>query len=305
MSLKSKLSKIHAHLKTNITPLITAAHEAGSVVAIQEFIKKLNENYSSDLSKAMDFTYLKEGIGTVIDGIKMTANNHRIMDGGHTLTESLDRAFELGQENGWSNVESFTEWAKAYFTDLSSSAGMPAVPMADFIYGFLRNTLGLSEETARDIVTINGEEAFQSLFSGTITVLAIVFAWNSKDKETFSRSVGAIGVTSLMSLNPVSLVMTIAALGIGYNSKMIERKTILNSGAVSAAAFAISAIIPGPIIVGAIPAVVFSIYANKKMKDVDIEKTLKAVIEAIRSPEFKERLAEVSKLFPDVTKKAA
>ena len=83
------------------------------------------------------------------------------MDGGHDFFSTIEKAQEIGNQNGWDSMETFQEWAKSYFTDLSSNAGMPVFgKLSDEIYGFLIS-INIDEETARDFVTVNGPEALE------------------------------------------------------------------------------------------------------------------------------------------------
>src|SRR5690606_18215391 len=100
------------------------------------------------VSKAMDRGFITERL------TGLTPNNHRILDGGHDFFSSIDRAREVGAKNGWDNEEVFNQWAQAYFTDLSSPAGVPLFgKLSDDFYKLLKS-IGVSDKEAADFVTI-------------------------------------------------------------------------------------------------------------------------------------------------------
>ncbi len=278
-AIKEKYSKVS-------TTAAALSADLSQFAADSPFIQSMNENFTSAVSKAMDSDYIGN-IGELVEGIKMSANNHRILEGGHTVSESLSRAFEVGEKEGLSNMETFVEWAKAYVTDLSSNAGMPLSSASDEIYGFLRN-IGVSEQAARDLVTINGTEALEAMLSGSIAAVALVFAWKTKDKEAFSKSIGALGLGAVVGINPVSLMVVVVALAIGYN-KVLAKEGVKRGALLSGVAMTTSALIPGPLLLGAIPALVLTIYINKHLdKNVPLKDQAQKLIVFLKSKEFKE-----------------
>jgi hypothetical protein len=174
-SLDSLIAKTKELSKGAWTGAIVTANQFSDWAATTEWMDSINKTYTNAITKAMDAGY-KIGAKDLETGLDMSANNHRILDGGHTLSESFKRATEHVESEGGSAVEGYLEWAKAYISDLSSTAGMPA-PFAEEIYGFLRRLPGIDESTARDFVTVNGQEAMDALFGGTITLLAVVFEY--------------------------------------------------------------------------------------------------------------------------------
>ncbi len=223
--------------------------------------------------------------------VKLMPSNHRILDGGHDLFSSIDRAQELGAQNGWSNMETFEQWAKSYFTDLSSTAGMPIFgKMSDEIYKFMRDTMGISEETARDFVTVNGQEALESIFAGTISAMGLYFAWKKEDKDAFSKIAGSILLTGAIAMNPVVIAVAVVAIAIGFQ-KMVKPQAIAKGAFITGSSMLISFLIPGPIILGLVPAMVVGYYLNKKMgKDFNFAEFFKSNYAYIRSDEFKQRI---------------
>jgi len=282
--------------------------DMSKAISQSDFVSKIN-TYKSEVSKAMD-SGLDLGSIDPETGLKMSLNNHRILDGGHGFFESINKAQEVGVEQGWSPIETFGEWSKSYFSDLSSPAGMPVFDgLTDNAYAFLRN-IGIDDTTARDLVTINGQEAIESIVGGSFATIALVFAWKNEDKENFSRAIGALGLGSLIAVNPVVMVIVLAALGLGYNS-LVCKKAVERGAVVTGVAMGTSMLIPGPILLGVIPAIVLAVYVNKKMgKDFDFTGELKRIYEILKTQEGRAKVVEsldkiIENLHTRVAKKAA
>lgn len=279
--------KVSSKLKNYWATTVVAGSDASHWIAQTDWMKSFNENYASAVSKAMDSEY-KVGAIDIETGLKMSANNHRILDDGHTVTESLKRAMEVGEQSGQTAMDSFTEWAKAYLTDLSSTAGMPVVPFGDDVYAILR-ALQVPDELARDLVTMNGQEAVEALLGGTIASVALIFSWKDEDKERFSNCLGSIGVGSLVAMNPATALIVVVGLAIGYNKQLVNKDGIYRGGLTSLTALSVSLIIPGPLLLGAIPAFVISCYVNKKLdRNIPVKDQMAALLAYLRSEEFKQ-----------------
>ena len=148
-NLKEKVSRTVDHTISSTSEI---AHNISTNIADANWFRHIN-TYTSELSKAMDAKFLHDGISKA-----MVPSNHRIFDGGHDILSTIERAKHLATEHHWSELHTFQEWAKSYFTDLSSPAGMPALgKMTEPIYTFLRSH-GVKEATARHLVTVNGQE---------------------------------------------------------------------------------------------------------------------------------------------------
>jgi hypothetical protein len=264
-----------------ISGLAIITERASHYISESVIFKSLND-YSSEVSKELDAKFIMNGITKI-----MTPANHRIMDQGHDFLETITRAKEVGEQNGWDNLTIFQEWAKAYFTDLSSNAGMPIFgKYSDEMYSFLRK-IGFEEELARDFVTINGQETTEALLGATAAAMALFFSWKKSDKEAFSKTVGAILCSGAITLNPASISVAVIALAFGFN-RLVCKETIAKGAISTSAGILLSASIPGPALLGAIPALTLSIYLSRKMgKDFrPVEFSLK-LFETLKSEEFR------------------
>jgi hypothetical protein len=286
------------------TSMAVLTNEISTAVSQADWFKGLNE-YTSEISKSMDANFLKDGISKV-----MTPSNHRIMDGGHDFFSTINKAQELGEQNGWDSMETFQEWAQSYFTDLSSSAGMPIFgKLTDEIYTFLR-AMNIDEANARDFVTVNGQEALEAIMGGAIAAVALAFAWKKEDKEAFSKAIGCIVCSGALTMNPASIIVAVIALAFGYN-KLVCKETVARSAITSGVGLFVSAVIPGPILLGLIPAIIASVYVSKKMgKDFKPVEMSTNLYNLVRSEEFRKTCMELytelrGKIITVVEKEAA
>lgn len=274
-------SKATQFSKDSLVTITALSEDVTTQIAGSAWFKSFNE-FSSEVSKSMDAGFLKEKMTGI-----MTPTNHRILDGGHDFFASIQKARDIGEQNDWSAAQTFEEWAKAYFTDMSSSAGVPIFgKLSDDIYHYLKE-LGISDKEAADFVCINGQEALESLLAGTVSAVSLIFAWKAKDKEAFSKSIGFILVSGVSTMTPAALIVAIVALAFGYNT-LVCKESIAKGALSSGFTMAISAIIPGPALLGLIPAVVLTIYLNKKYGQEfrPIEQSAK-LFELVKSEKFK------------------
>lgn len=278
--------------KTNLawSASVASMTEISDFLANTDYVKSLNE-YTSKLSKAMDEGF---AIGSfdAETGLSMAPNNHRILDGGHSFWESIEKAQQIGEQEGWSGLDTFHEWFKSYFTDLSSSAGMPIFgENSDNIYLLLRD-MGISEEVARDFVTVNGQEAFESILGGALGGVSLFMAWKKEDKESFSRTLGALGLISLVGMNPVLLMLVVVSAGVAYN-KLVCRKSLEKGAVLSGVGMVVGVLAPDPFIVPVICSVVIVSYLNKKMgDDFDVRLFVSDSFRFVASPENQKKVIQ-------------
>lgn len=282
---------------------LAAMGDFSQFVSQTDFVRNLN-TYKSDISRAMDEGF-KIGSVDIETGLKMNPSNHRILDGGHGFFESIEKAKEVGAANGWSDGETFQTWFQSYFTDMSSPAGMPVLgKLTDDAYVFLKDIVG--EETARDLLTINGQEAIESLIGGSLAAVSLIMAWKKEDKENFSKALGSMGLAGAISMNPVILVVLIVAAALGYNT-LVCHKAVTKGAAVSATALLTSFVIPGPVLLGLIPGVVLAFYVNKKMgKDFDLSAHIKIIYDKMKDPVERQKIiSSMEQLIEDLRAKVS
>lgn len=180
-----------------------------------------------------------------------------------SATTDFSHVLEEGNKAGLSSTDSFIEWGKAYFS-------------------------ALSEKTARDRVSVNSHETIEAVIGGSIAAVSLFFSWRAEDKENFSKALGAIGVTSIIALNPVTAMVAVVGLAMSYNKQILKKDALVRGGVVSAIGMGVSALMPGRVLLGAVSALVVSMYANKKLTgDVVTREQVQQLLTYLRSDEFK------------------
>jgi hypothetical protein len=287
MDWKKAKNKAESFAKDSLATFTVLSSEVTTQIADASWFRGLNK-FTSEVSKAMDHNFIQSKMSG-----GMTPTNHRILDGGHDFFSSIEKAREIGEQNDWEALKVFEEWAKAYFTDMSSPAGVPILGKFSEDIFYLLKEMGLTEREAADFVTINGQEAMEIIMSGSISALGLIFAWKEQDKEAFSRSIGFIVVSGAATMTPASLIVAIMALGFGYNT-LICRESVAKGILGAGLTMTVSAVIPGPVLLGLVPGIILTIYANKKMgKDFRPFEESSKFLSLIRSESFKKNCVDL------------
>lgn len=261
-----------------------ATQAAGDLVGNTEWMRSINGHWDKDplvkaITQSMDKAF-KAGDLDLVTGLKVMPNNHRLLVDGHTLKQSLTHAYEVATEQGSGHLETTVAWMKAYVEDLSSPAGMPLGEWSKHVYAALRKA-GWDEAAARNLVTVNGSEAVDALLSGTLSALTVALAWTTQDREDFSRAIGALGMAAMVSVNPVTGLVTIVAVAIAYKRDLLSKNAIQKGAFVKLAGFSVSLLLPGPAIVTAVCGIVVAVYLNKNLDaDQPLAEQLAAVTKA-------------------------
>ena len=89
MDWKNLKNKAEVFSRESLLTLTAFSSEITTEFAEAAWFRSLN-NFSSEVSKAMDHNFIKEKITEV-----MTPTNHRILDGGHDFFSSISKAIGL------------------------------------------------------------------------------------------------------------------------------------------------------------------------------------------------------------------
>lgn len=156
--------------------------------------------------RAMDARFIETGIG---------GSYHRLFDGGHTVSGAFAAA------RGAAADDTFVQESLGAVLGLLRDMGTPrGLPLATWnqdtfnqVAGTLESTYHIPRSWFADLNTYTGAE----LLGGAISALAVVFAWNRADTEAFAKLVGGIGVSAVLSANPLLMLMTVAAMARAFH----------------------------------------------------------------------------------------
>ena len=173
---------------------------------LNDALQKLVEGSSSIYDKAMDAEYIKTSIG---------GGNHRMFDGGHTL----DGAWEAVR--GASEDDNIAQEAWGFIQGLlrdgTTSKGLPFANWDkgtyDQVSGWLDNTFNIPKDWFYDLNSYDAAE----LLGGAIGAVALALNWNRADTDQFARFVGSMGLSSVISANPLLLIVTVVSLAKAFH----------------------------------------------------------------------------------------
>jgi hypothetical protein len=184
-----------------------------------KWMEKVTESSASLYDKALDAEYLRTHLG---------GGNHRLFDGGHDLASAWSRVRDA------SEVDSFGRevvgYTQALWKDVTTAKGLPFATWDQESYGEFANTLvkfGVSKEWVYDLVSF---DAFEVLSAG-LGCAGLLFALERNDLEKLSELLGAMGITSILSANPLTGLAAIAVTAYAYRKKRDEGATNVVDGA--------------------------------------------------------------------------
>ena len=156
--------------------------------------------------KAMDAEYLATHIG---------GGNHRMFDGGHTILGAIKVVRDASPDD--TVIEEAMGFLQGMFRDMTTVKGLPLAnwdkATYDQVAGFLQSNFGIPKDWFYDLNSYDAAE----LLGGAIGVVATALCWNRADTESFSKLVGGMGVSSLVSANPLLLIVTVVALARAFH----------------------------------------------------------------------------------------
>ena len=156
--------------------------------------------------KAMDAGYRETHIG---------GPNHRLFDGGHTISGAIDAAREASPDD--TIIEEAWETVQGLLRDGTTERGLPLATWDKATYDRVAETLTSNFHISKDwFYNLNTYDAAE-LLGASIGVVSLALHWNRADTETFSRLVGSMGMSATIGANPLLLVVTVVALAKAFH----------------------------------------------------------------------------------------
>ena len=231
--------------------------------------------------KAMDAGYLATNIG---------GGNHRLFDGGHTIAGAVKAVRGASPED--SIVQEGLGFVHSMFRDLTTPKGLPLANWDKARYDQVASSLESRFHISRDwFYDLNSYTAAE-LVGASIAILAVVFQWNPGDTESFSRTVGSLGMAGVVSANPLLLVIMVVAFGRAFQRARMESKhgdlvDGLARGAVvtTLTVFAVAQVttISGPVGLSFLVGLVVGILANKAVSHVSVAEISRVLAERAKA----------------------
>jgi hypothetical protein len=191
-----------------------SASAIAAFLALPELLKwseQVTKSAATIYDKALDAEYLRTHIG---------GGSHRLFDGGHDLVGAWTAVREASETDSF--AEEVIEYVQALWKDATTIKGLPFVTWDKVEYSQLAEALstlpGISKEWVYDLLSYDVFE----VFSAGLGAVGIIFAFGHDDLERLSELLGTMGITSVISANPLMGLAVIATTGYAYWRKSAE-----------------------------------------------------------------------------------
>ena len=242
---------------------------------INDLVQNMVKGSPTIYDKAMDAQYIATGIGGA---------QHRLFDGGHTIIGAFRAGHTASPDDNI--IQEAMGTIQGLLRDVSTPNGLP---LANWDYetyqtvaDTLESTFFIPKSWFYDLNTYDAAD----LLGGAIGVVALIFNWNRADTETFSKLVGGMGLSAVLSANPLLLIITVVALARAFHKARMsgeytefvdgQFKGVAGAGA-TIGAVTLVGIAGGPWGVALIAGLVAGILANQAMKDVSVVQVSRVV----------------------------
>ena len=170
--------------------------------ALQELVK----GSSSIYDKAMDAVYNTTNIG---------GGNHRLFDGGHTIGGAFNAVRDASPDDNI--AQEAWGFIQGLIRDGTTSKGLPFAnwdkATYDQVSGWLDTNFHIPKNWFYDLNSYDAAE----LLGGVIGVVGVALSWNRSNTEQFARLVGSMGLASVVSANPLLMIVTVVSLAKAFH----------------------------------------------------------------------------------------
>ena len=179
-----------SHLSTDLNGLL------------QEVVKGSSTIYD----KAMDAVYNATSIG---------GGNHRMFDGGHTIGGAWEAVRGASEDDNI--AQEAWGFIQGLLRDGTTSKGLPFrnwdKATYDQVSGWLDTNFHIPKNWFNDLNSYDAAE----LLGGAIGVVALALNWERAETEQFARFVGSMGLASVISANPLLMIVTVVSLAKAFH----------------------------------------------------------------------------------------
>lgn len=252
---------------------------------ISEFTVWYNSFLATDYSRKFEnwFGELTESTATIydkaVDQVYNTTHEggwlHRLFDGSHDPVSMWNIVKDAKLDD--TRKEELTAFLETFLKDFNTHAGLPLFSISkdsyDKVAGQLSDTFHIPKNWFADIQTLNGAE----LIGSSIGVLALIFNWNTKDKERFGDLMSSLTIAGAFAGNPLTLIIATIYMGRHYNKQkkknFFSKETLtgIKKGTLTSVVFiTTSAMIGGAAWIGLVLGLILAVLARKHHKEISI-----------------------------------
>lgn len=248
------------------------------------YLETLTKSVPTNFDKVLDAEYLKTYKG---------GPNHRLFDGGHTLGGAWSNIAEMCSKTGCSTKEQINGYFGALWKDATTPKGLPFMTMEKQTYDSLADKLsnyGISRNWTYDALSYDSLE----ILGAGISAAAVVYFLKTEQIEELSEALGAMGIVSIVSANPLLALVMISsvayaiATGTDLNTKAAA-EGVVKSSIISGALV----LLPGAFLLQVTAAVAIAVLLERTMKDGNYEFVKGYAIE---------KISELEAWIPDIQK---
>ena len=257
-----------------------------SVPELLKWSETVTKSAASIYDKALDANYLATHIG---------GGNHRMFDGGHDIFNAWDAAKSASTDDTFQ--QEVIGYTSALWKDVTTVKGLPFTTWSKDAYNantewIIDTVPGATKSWFYDLMSF---DAFEILSTGLGTVSMIYFL-SKDDTKKLSEILGAMGIISIISANPLMGIAVILCTAYSFlikKNKIQHKKVIVGAGmaGISAAIFAVLGL---PVLIElGIVIVVTKLLRDQIIENKDLLEFLKERISKLPSPnEIKESVNE-------------
>ena len=241
-----------------------ATAQAGTLMAFlstRELLKwseSVTESTASIYDKALDAEYLRTHIG---------GGDHRLFDGGHDLLSAWGRVRDASDSDTF--AQEVIAYASATWKDVTTTKGIPFATVDKDSFGTwvdkLSSIPGVNREYLYDLLSF---DVFEVLSTG-LGAVGILLCLSKDDQRKLSEILGAMGITAIISANPLMGLMVVAVTGYSYfkKKKKLEGKALAKGAAVAGVSAGLFAVLGLPILVELVLVIVLTALLRKHLLD--------------------------------------
>lgn len=205
------------------------------------WLGNLTQSPATAYDKALDAEYLRTHIG---------GGDHRLFDGGHDPISAWERVKDTLPNDTF--AQEVAAYASSLWKDVTTIKGLPFETLdkehfdawVDALAGVVP---GLDRQYLVDLASF---DAFE-VFSSTLGAVGLVFAIDRQDSKRIAEILGAMGIISIISANPLLGIVLIAMTSWAYVKKKIavDKASIAKGGALAALSATIFYVLGLPILI--------------------------------------------------------
>ena len=257
-----------------------------SLPELLKWSETVTKSAASIYDKALDANYLATHIG---------GGNHRMFDGGHDIFNAWDAAKSASTDDTFQ--QEVVGYTSALWKDVTTVKGLPFTTLSKDAYNANAEWVvdaipGATKSWFYDLMSF---DAFEILSTGLGTVSMIYFL-SKDDTKKLSEILGAMGIISIISANPLMGMAVILCTAYSFlvkKNKIQLKKVIVGAGmaGISAAIFAVLGL---PVLIElGIVIVITKLLRDQIIENEDLLNFIKVKVSKLPTPnEIKESVNE-------------